>query len=85
MEYNLDELRLRIDEIDKTIIEAVTERMKTAGDIARYKKENGRPILDSKREREKLAAIANATSEEFRPTMRVLYSLLFELSRSYQS
>lgn len=85
MEYNLDELRLRIDEIDKTIIEAVTERMKTAGDIARYKKENGRPILDSKREREKLAAIANATPEEFRPTMRVLYSLLFELSRSYQS
>jgi len=85
LELNLDELRMKIDEIDKTITEAVTERLMIAGDIARYKKENGRPILDSKREREKLSAISDSVPAEFSASMRVLYSLMFELSRSYQS
>ena len=82
---NLDELRVKIDEIDKSIVEAVTERMKIAGDIARYKKENGLPILDSKREREKLTAVSNLADDEMKAYIRVLYSLMFELSRSYQS
>lgn len=82
---NLEELRLRIDAIDKSIIENVTERMKIAGDIARYKKENGLPILDSKRERDKLSAISDLSGDDMKAYMRVLYSLMFELSRSYQA
>ncbi len=85
MNNGLDELRLKIDEADKAITEAVIERMRISGDIARYKKENGLPILDSRREREKLTRIAESVPEEFRSTVRVLYSLIFELSRSYQS
>ncbi len=82
---NLDELRLRIDEIDRQIVDAFTERMKIAGDIARYKKENGKPILDSKREREKLFAVSEMAGDDMKAYVRVLYSLMFELSRSHQS
>lgn len=82
---SLDVLRLEIDKIDKTIIDAVTDRMRIAGDIAKYKKENNLPILDAKREREKLLAITDATDDDMKAYMRVLYSLMFELSRSYQT
>lgn len=85
MKQGLDELRLKIDEADKAITDAVIERMRISGDIARFKKENGLPILDLRREREKLTRIAESVPEEFRADVRVLYSLIFELSRSYQS
>lgn len=82
---NLEEYRKMIDDTDEKILKLVTERMAIVGDIARYKLENGLPIFDAKRERDKLAAISEAVDEEMSSYMRVLYSLLFELSRSYEN
>ncbi len=82
---NLDEYRKKIDETDDQILKLVADRMSIAGEIAKYKNENGLPILDAKREREKLASISEAAGEDMSSYMRVLYSLLFELSRSYQN
>lgn len=80
----LNELRERIDKIDDEIVRLFQERMRVAADIAEYKKANGKAVLDKTRERQKLNEIVGKTDEEFKSYMHVLYSLMFELSRSYQ-
>lgn len=50
----LYELRGRIDEIDKQIIELLEERIKVAKEIGKIKKELNLPIKDEEREREVL-------------------------------
>ena len=82
----LDELRIKIDEIDKRLVEDVRERMKVSAEIGRYKREQGIPVFYPKREREVLQKIVDLAGDpELSSYYRVLYSLLFELSRSYQN
>lgn len=50
----LYELRGRIDEIDKQIIELLEERIKVGKEIGKIKKELNLPIKDEEREREVL-------------------------------
>lgn len=82
---NLDELRVEIDKVDDQLIQLVQQRMDIAAQIAGYKKENNLPVLNAAREREKLSMIADASRDDMKDYMRVLYSLVFELSRSYQN
>ena len=81
---DLKDYRQQIDDIDRELTRLFQERMQVAGGIARYKKENGLPVLDKSRERQKLAALMAETEEPLQNYMHVLYSLIFELSRSYQ-
>ncbi len=81
---NLEELRKDIDAIDDQIVKLVESRMDIAAKVAAYKKENNLPVLNSARERQILSDIAGKTRPETKNYMRVLYSLMFELSRSYQ-
>lgn len=82
---NLEELRKEIDKVDDELIALIEKRMDIATDIAKYKKENNLPVLNSKREREKLNDISLKSRQDVESYMRVLYSLLFELSRSHQN
>ena len=76
--------RDRIDELDKQIVELFAERMAVSAEIAQYKKEKGLPVQDVRREREKLLAVAEASPESIREYTPRLYTVLLELSRSYQ-
>ena len=76
--------RNEIDRIDDEIVRLFQERMDVAAKIAEYKKEQGMAILQPAREREKLAEVSEKSREDMQSYMRVLYSLLFELSRTYQ-
>ena len=80
----LKDYRAQIDAVDDEIVRLFQERMDIAANIAAFKKENGLPILQSAREREKLADVTGKAREDMRSYLRVLYSLLFELSRTYQ-
>lgn len=82
---NIDEYRNRIDRIDKQLVALFCERMDTASDIAAWKQEQKRPVFDPERERQKLLEVASSVPEELREYTTSLYSLLFELSRSYQN
>jgi len=82
---DLKELRGEIDRIDDQMIQLFKERMNISADIAEYKKANKMPIFVPAREREKLSDIAQKAGPGMDNYARVLYSLLFELSRSYQS
>lgn len=84
MENNLQDLRSRIDNVDNEIIRLFQERMNISSSIAEYKKANNLPVQDIKRERDKLSDLINKSDEDFKSYTSVLYSLLFELSRSYQ-
>lgn len=81
----LKELRQEIDKIDDSLVELFRARMEVAAKIADCKKEEGIPILVPAREREKLQDVAKKAGPEMANYTRVLYSMLFELSRSYQS
>ena len=81
----LSDYRNQIDHIDKELIHLFAERMDVAAGIAAYKKKHGLAVLDPARERAKLLDVAEQTPEALQEYAVSLYSLLFELSRSYQN
>lgn len=81
----LSDYREKIDAIDAQLVELFKQRMDTSAEIAEYKKAHGLKVLDSSRERKKLNEIASMVPEEFSEYVSSLYSLMFELSRSYQN
>ena len=82
---DLKELRGQIDEIDDQLVELFAKRMDISAAIGDYKKENNLPVYVPAREREKLKDVAQKAGPDMANYTRVLYSMLFELSRSYQS
>ena len=82
---DLKDLRNDIDAIDDQLVKLISQRMEISAQIAGYKKEKSLPIFVPAREREKLADVAEKAGPDMANYTRVLYSMLFELSRSYQS
>jgi len=82
---DLNDYRKEIDRIDDQLIALFAQRMETAEKIAEYKKANGLRVLDARREKEKMREILDKTPDDLREYVSSLYSLIFELSRSYQS
>lgn len=82
---NLEELRAKIDTIDDNLLQDFAQRMNVVGQIGLEKKSEGLPTLDPAREREKLADIVTKLPPEMEQYGYTLWSMLFEISRSYQS
>ena len=82
---DIQELRNEIDTIDDELVKLFCRRMDVSAQVAEYKRENKLPIYVPAREREILASVAEKAGDEMGNYTRVLYSMLFELSRSYQS
>lgn len=81
----LEQLRQEIDQIDQELVKLFGQRMDVSARIADYKRENAMPIFVPARERSKLQEVAKLAGPDMANYTRVLYSMLFELSRSYQS
>lgn len=82
---DLKDYREQLDKLDDEMVRLFTQRMELCAKIADYKKKNGLPVLDVRREREKLMDISEKTKPELRDYATSLYSLIFELSRSSQN
>lgn len=82
---DLEGLRAQIDDIDESLVKLFVKRMGLSAQVADYKKEHNLPIYVPSREREILKDVATKAGPEMANYTRVLYSMLFELSRSYQS
>lgn len=80
----LKDLRQQIDAIDDEFVRLFTKRMEISAMVADYKKEHNLPIHVPSREREILQDVAQKAGEGMENYARVLYSMIFELSRSYQ-
>ena len=82
---DLNELRTQIDAIDENLVDLFVRRMNLSAQVADYKKANQMPIYVPARERQILQDVAKMAGPDMANYTRVLYSMLFELSRSYQS
>ena len=81
----LNDYRLQLDKIDDEMLSLFTERMNIAAEIAAWKKENSLPVLDVRREKEKLRHLEEKSPEELSEYTISLFSLIMELSRSRQN
>jgi len=82
---DLTQIRNEIDSIDDQLVQLFCKRMELSSQVAQYKKANNLPIFVPARERAILQKVAENAGPEMANYTRVLYSMLFELSRSYQS
>ena len=82
---DLTDLRKEIDQIDDELVRLFVQRMEVSARIADYKKAHDLPILVPQREQEKLTDVAQKAGADMAVYTKVLYDLLFELSRGYQS
>ena len=82
---DLAKSRESIDRIDKQIVDLFEERMKVAGDVAEYKRNTGKKVLDPEREAQKLETLGALASTEFNErAIRELFSQITSISRKYQ-
>ena len=82
---DLNDLRNKIDEIDKKIVESFIERMKIIKYISKYKKEKKLPIFDPLRENEllnKRKEMANDIS--LNNDIEKLFKLILTISKEHQ-
>lgn len=82
---DITQLRRQIDGVDDQLVKLFIQRMEISSQIADYKKGQDLPIFDPVREQQKLADVASKVTPDLESSVKVLYSLLFELSRSHQS
>ena len=82
---DLNELRQQINSIDDELLNLFTRRMDLASQVADYKRAHDLPILQPAREREILKNAAEKAGPELGGYARVLFSMLMELSKSYQN
>lgn len=81
---DIKDLRNEIDRIDGELTKLFRERMETAAEIAKYKKENNIPVFNKEREREVLNSVTAGMPDELQGHTKTLYETIFNLSRSYQ-
>ena len=82
---DLGEIRKQIDVIDRRLVALFEERMKLCKEVAEYKIETGKKVLDPQREKEKLAAIrAMVTQPENVHAIDDLFSQIMANSRKMQ-
>lgn len=82
---SLDELRNKIDNIDKKIVELFKERMSVSAEVAEYKRQNNKPVFDRERERILLNKVESLAGRDFGNYTRKLYCTIMELSKTYQN
>ena len=81
---NLDEIRKEIGEINDEMLALFVKRMELSAQVAMYKKANGLPTLDRKREEAILQKVADNTSDEYRQYALQLFRTMMDLSKEYQ-
>ncbi len=82
---DLLEIRDKIDLVDREIVHLFEERMNLCRDVAKYKIENNKQVLDPKREKEKIKKIAEITKEEdYKQSTGELFKQIMAMSRKMQ-
>ena len=82
---DLKEIREKINVLDEELVKLFVKRMELSKGVAEYKEEHKLPILNKGREREILSKVCEASGEELEIYTKMLFTTLFEVSRSYQN
>ena len=81
---DLQTLREQINQCDEELSKAFIRRMETALEIAKYKQQNGLPVLDPERERAVISKVTSGCDETMAINVKLLYNTIFDLSRTWQ-
>lgn len=82
---DLQEIRKKLDAIDKDLVALFEERMKLCADVASFKIETGKPVYDGEREKQKLEAVRQLAHGTFNEqAVTELFSQIMTISRRYQ-
>lgn len=81
---NLEEIRKEISAINDEMLALFVKRMELSAQVAAYKKANGLPTLDRKREEAILQKVADNTTDEFRQFALEFFRNMMDLSKEYQ-
>jgi chorismate mutase/prephenate dehydratase len=81
---NLEECRRQINDIDDKICDLFVERMRVSSEVAKAKAAANLAVTDNSREREERLRMMKRAGEELGDRTAVLFTTLFDLSRSYQ-
>ena len=82
---DIQDCRNHIDRIDEQLQELFQERMNVAAEISRLKSKNAISTINAEREREILLKVDDRSPRDLHVYNRVLFTTLFDLSRSYQN
>lgn len=80
----LNELRMKIYEVDDRISELLVKRMQLSKEVAECKNRSGKKVFDKAREDEVLRHVAEKAGEEYGEYVRKIYNTVIETSREYQ-
>jgi chorismate mutase/prephenate dehydratase len=82
---DLQECRNKLDIIDEEIVKLYEERMDVCKEVAEYKIEAGKNVLDPSREKEKIAKVKALTHNEFNSHgIEELFEQIMSMSRKLQ-
>ncbi len=81
---NLEEIRKEISAINDDMLALFVKRMELSAQVAAYKKANGLPTLDRKREEAILQKVADSTTDEYRQYSIQLFRYIMDLGKEYQ-
>ena len=82
---DLEEIRSKIDQIDRKLIELIEERLEIVKEVALYKKENNMKIFDRKREEEVVYKnLSNVKNEELKHYIEIILKDIMDSSKEYQ-
>ena len=82
---DLGEIRNEIDTIDREIVELFEKRMELCGNVAEYKIENGKQVLDTDREKEKIDKVMALAGNSFnKKGVEELFKQIMAMSRKLQ-
>ena len=82
---DIQDCRNHIDRIDEQLQQLFEERMNVAAEISRLKSKNAISTINAEREREILLKVDDRSPRDLHVYNRVLFTTLFDLSRSYQN
>lgn len=82
---DLSLIRENIDKIDSQMVELFEKRMALTKEVAKYKMETGKAVLDKERESQKLTTLAALVKEPYNAyPVKELYTQIMSMSRKYQ-
>lgn len=80
----LSELRTQIDDIDRQLAALLERRMDVAAGVAAYKTAHGLPVLDERREKEKIQSVQALCRPETAALIGGVFESVMAASRAYQ-
>ena len=81
---DITELRRQIDEIDTELVRLYLRRMETAAKIGDYKRQNGLPVYDARREEQLLERVSALAGPDHGAGVREMFRLLMAQSKAWQ-